>query len=550
MDYFLNRQDLERRDPRPVKTLKFLDPACGSGHFLLVAFELLVQMYDEERSLASAGAIPKSWSVTEKDVATTILENNLHGIDIDLRSVQLSYLTLYLQLREHQSETGNERSLPSKVNLVAADASLISSAEFVDWYRNRFHETKPHTLEILEGLTKSLANLSEIGSLAQPEEVLKDLIYKERTKITNYDKREDEKFWRQIVEKVVRAFDEYYEDATEQGKTKTQALAHSGSRGFKFISLVSARYDVVATNPPLMGRQNIGGVLKTYIDSPAFVSFRYDLYLMFIARCIHLSTLAGKIAMVTQRSWMFSNTFVKFRRKLLEKYSIQTLAHLGSKAFAEISGEKTSVCLLILGNQPPKYDSTFPAFHLVWPKTPAAKNSLLLTSLKAITPGFLHYTKQKDLLELPNSPVAYWLSTRFVKLMQCDQLLKNCATVCPGTETTNNDRFLRFDWECDLKSSKWAPLAKAGGYRKWYGFDYHRVNWANNGEEIKTLIKTSNKGHSVRIPHEEFYFCPGITLSAMASVLACRSLNNSIFDHSALSIFPNEDEFLSPLMGI
>ena len=179
--YFVKDQDLKPREPRPVKSLTFLDPACGSGHFLLVAFDLFVQMYEEEERLAQTGKVPKEWVVPKEKIATTILESNLHGIDIDLRSVQLSWLVLYLRMREHQKSVGAPKTLPKKVNLVAADASLLNTPEFISWCEERFKE-EPYAINIIKGIAQKLRNLSEIGSLARPEEDLKELKEMEKEK--------------------------------------------------------------------------------------------------------------------------------------------------------------------------------------------------------------------------------------------------------------------------------------------------------------------------------------------------------------------------------
>jgi len=180
--YFVKDQDLKQREPRPVKTITFLDPACGSGHFLLVAFDLFTQMYEEEARLASEGKIPKEWVIPKDKVAATILEANLYGIDIDLRSVQISYLVLYLKLREHQNLVGTARLLPTKINLVAADASLLNTPEFFAWCEEKF-KAEPYAINIINGIAKRLRNLSEIGSLARPEEYLKELIHKEKQRL-------------------------------------------------------------------------------------------------------------------------------------------------------------------------------------------------------------------------------------------------------------------------------------------------------------------------------------------------------------------------------
>jgi hypothetical protein len=288
--YFVKDQDLKPREPRPVKSLTFLDPACGGGHFHLVAFDLLAQMYEEETRLAAESKIPKEWVVPKDKIATTILESNLHGIDIDLRSVQLSFLVLYLRMREHQRSVGAPKLLPLKVNLVAADASLLNTPEFLSWCEERFKE-EPYAFNIIKGISGRLRNLSEIGSLARPEEDLKELIHKEKERLFSawkkektpkqfplfrqmltpeqqelpFDKVTDDQFWEGVLSRVTKALDEYYRDASERGDTRAQVLAHEASRGFKFLELCNKRYDVVATNPPYMGSSNMGTMWKGFI---------------------------------------------------------------------------------------------------------------------------------------------------------------------------------------------------------------------------------------------------------------------------------------------
>jgi hypothetical protein len=491
--HFVKNQDLKPRDPQPVKSLTFLDPASGSGHFHLVAFDLLAQMYEEETRLASEGLIPKEWFVSKEKIATTILESNLHGIDIDLRSVQLSYLVLYLRMREYQKKISAPKTLPNKVNLVAADASLLDTPEFLSWCEERFKE-EPYVVNIIKGIVGRLRNLSEIGSLARPAEDLKELIHREKERLLSawekektprqaylfremltpeqhelpFEKITDDQFWEGVLSSVTKALDEYYKVASERGDTKAQVFAHEASRGFKFLELSNKQYDVVATNPPYMGSKNIGKKLKDYVQK-VYPKGKSDLYAAFILRNREWIAEHGIVAMVTQQSWMFLRSFVKMREQILEENCIHTLAHLGEHAFDDPAAAGAFVVLFTLASGKPTDEHKLLAFRLLAPKTSKIKREVLLNAIKRELTGIVFYQLQMSLANIPESPLVYWLKQTFIDILIKNKRLNYYANVHDGMTTGDNNRFLRNFWEVIFPNKRWFPYKKGGGYCKWFG---------------------------------------------------------------------------------
>ncbi len=571
--YFVKDQDLKPREAKPVKSLSFLDPACGSGHFLLVAFDFFVQMYEEEARLAFEDKIPKEWLVSREKIPTTILEFNLHGIDIDLRSVQLSYLVFYLRMREYQKSVGAPKLLPTKVNLVVADASLLNTPEFLSWCEERFKE-EPYAINIIKGISGRLKNLSEIGSLARPEEDLKELIHREKERLLSawkrekapkqfslfrqmltpeqqelpFDKVTDDQFWGEVLSQVTRALDEYYKEASERGDTRAQVFAHEASRGFKFLELCNKRYDVVATNPPYMGSGNMGKELKDYVQR-VYPEGKRDLYAAFILRNREWATNRGIVAMVTQQSWMFLSKFMKIREKIIQESSIQTIAHLGPRAFAEIGGEVVNCSLFTLENQFISKKHHIIAFRLIAAKSPSEKRILLENATRKFNQSIIFSINQLLFLDLTEYPIVYWLTQRFLDILIEHEQLGRLYNVSRGVDTCDNNRFLRFVWEISERGGRWLKYLKAGGYRRWYGYESRLLDWSENGDGLRrALLKKYSylDGNCDWLIKTNTFFKHGWTYSLMAQgSLGARCLDGlSICDSASPGIFSESPQYL------
>ena len=579
-EYFAKDPNNRTRPPKPVSEITFLDPACGSGHFLIVAFDLFAQMYDEERQPNP------QWAVPPEKVAVTILEKNLHGIDIDLRACQIAYLNLYMKMREHQRQAGLwqraegdsgtssvvrlDLPRPAHVNIVPADASLLQGPQWEEFVAGFSRE--PSVGRVLKALAGKLGNLKEIGSLARPEVDLRTIIHDEKLrwaeavrtrKEKNYLFPEmkppeqlelsfesaisDEKFWDELYWKVQAALHGFYEVSRAQGRVRAAVFATDAERGFEFMDLCLRRYDVVATNPPYMGSKNMNGGLKEFVQA-SYPEGKRDLYAAFILRCMQLARRDGYVAMVTQHSWMFLRSFARLRalpegelpatprdafKGLLRETSIRDIAHLGPCAFSEVSGEVVNSVLFTTCKTPPDERHHFTALRLVGLRSPAEKQAALFQNTGFLRNGMTSIRPQHVYTTIREAPLPYWLSTELTSLLCGKHKLMDIADVKAGLSTAQNDRFLRFHWEVNPGSQRWLPYLKGGRYQKWAGLQWLTIDWWKDGAAVRLYPKAV-------VRNSDSYACTGLTYSLMScGSMGVRINDGCIFDDTSLSVFPH-----------
>jgi hypothetical protein len=360
--YYVNPATPHLRSPQPLKEWTILDPCVGSGHFLIVAFDLLAGLYAEERKLAEAGHIPQDWIVPANDVAVTILERNLHGIDIDPRAVQIAALALYLKGKEHGLGSGER---PPILNLVIADAVLTKGLA----YEKLLSQYKQDIVarEAIEAIWHALENLRELGSLVRVEEEVEDAVRKAKTKEDRHSPLLSSAMdWKQYKSTLLSRLKEAFVAEMKSNDLNERIFGLEGVKGVGLLEVLGRRYGVVCTNPPYMGSGNMGPVLKEFILRN-YTPGKRDLYATFMLRCRELSEENGHVAMVTQQSWMFLRSFADLRAipeeiaekkqaqnefgGILRDTSIETIVHLGPGAFAEISGVLVNTALTIFRNR-------------------------------------------------------------------------------------------------------------------------------------------------------------------------------------------------------
>lgn len=569
--YYVTPATPHTRPRKPVREWTLLDPCAGSGHFLVVAFELFLRLYAEERRLAAAGIIPADWIVPEEEVAVTILERNLHGIDIDPRAVQLATLALYLKAKE----AGLSRS--PRINIVAADASFLAGdawARFVESFKD-----EPGLQRILQGMAESLADIRELGSLLRPEVELQRIVREVHGEWETKSRRKaeqallfpelaagmqlelpleeltDEQFWELMTRRAEKEIHRYVDAARRRGEAVDQVVAGEAERGFAVLTLCRQRYDIVSTNPPYMGASGIGEALREFVEQH-YHPGRHDLCTAFILRCRELTQDDGYMAMVTQQSWMFLRSFAALRalpeEKLgqargrniftgvLREMSLTVLAHLGPRAFSEIGGEVVSVGLFVLRNQFPASHHRFLAWRLLGAEAPEEKDQLLRSQ-----PANLRSSQfQVSLLRIAESPIAYWLQPTLIDLLGQSAHLASQIRTSEGLGTRHDERFVRYWWEVKSGASdKWFPFVKGGGYAKWWGLNYWVVDYEDDGAAIKAHIiqrfpyLNGNYGWLVRDP--ELYGKPGLTFTDIAQgALGVRFMpEGAIFTDKGPAIF-------------
>lgn len=309
-EYYVRDADRAPVEKKPVREIMFLDPACGSGHFLLEAFDLFYAMYLEEGELADAS-----------EICDAILTKNLHGIDIDARAVQIAEVVLWMIAAERAPDYAG---VPT--NLVAATASHLKGELWEEFLAG--FQREPSIARVLRRFAKTMEHIDEIGSLARPDEDLREIIHQEHAvwekqvreqKEANYLFSEmaadaltgqlpfheisDEQFGEQLFYRARTSLDEFTRERRAAGDFQDQLLGKETQAGFRLLGLLSRRYDVIAANPPYMWSRNMSGALKRYVFS-SFQKGKYDLYQAFLIRSLELVKLSGRSALVTPQSWL------------------------------------------------------------------------------------------------------------------------------------------------------------------------------------------------------------------------------------------------------
>lgn len=553
-EYYVRDADRALMKKKSLKWISFLDPCVGSGHFLLMAFDLLYAMYMEEGELKTPG-----------EICEAILSQNLFGIDIDERAIQIAACALYMKAKE---KDGAFR--PTRINLTATNIHTGANMDHLAAFLDKHPEDKPFH-STLQMIFESLGHADELGALLQIEEpvekefrLLKALVDEEKSGppkqkplFAKLEKPEQSSLplgvisYEEWKSGLLARLSAHFKEEFASADFSSRFFGETAGKGLSLFDFLSRRYDVVATNPPYMGSKNMGPVVKQYVEKH-FTAGKRDLYAAFILRCLELAQPeTGRVAMVTQQSWMFLRSFADLRaldeeklkkakgfKGVLREMSIETLAHLGPGAFGEISGEIVNIVLFTLSKSSPMADHRLTAFRLIGSKNPEEKARHLRTEN--------HYAVIRPLqtrfLTIPQTPVCYWLRESFFELL-AGRTLGSVAILAEPSTTGANDRFVRAFWETP-NGKRWMCASRGGGYAKWAGYSFWEMEWELNGSRIK-----SSEGSYVR--NEQLMFCEGLTYTESArGSLGIRCLRiGEAFAKSGPGIF-HEIPGLQSLAGV
>lgn len=447
--------------------IKLIDPCMGSGHILVYAFDVFMQIYE------NAG-----WS--QRDAAQSIIQNNIYGLDIDDRAAQLSYFAVLMKARQYDRRILT-RGIEPNVYAVQ-ESNGINRGQLKYFGAGLTDAEKNAAVSQMEGLLNTLNDAKEYGSLLNVE---------------YYDWELLEKFVENTDTESQISFDTYGLDETAE---QLKQLIRIGK-------VMAQKYEVVATNPPYAGTSNLSAKVNNFVKKN-YPDSKVDLFAVFIERCGEMLKKNGYQAMITQHSWMFLSSYEKLRRKI-QRLTIVNMVHLGTRAFDEIGGEVVQTTSFIINN------SIFNAYkgiycRLVEPTTQIGKEEMFLKGENQ------YYTVQKDFNKIPGSPVAYWVNNSFRNLFV--HTLGEVCEIKKGSDTGENDKYVRYWEEVNIGKigfdashiKKWIPYLKGGEARKWYGHLNFVVNWENNGAEIRRNPKST-------IRNEKFFYLPGITWSDVGS---------------------------------
>lgn len=459
-----------------AEELTFLDPCAGSGHTLTYAFDVLYSIYIEE------GYSPDS-------AAGDIIQKNLFGLELDNRAAALAAFAILMKGMEYDRKILFRKIQPNIYSL--SDPRLNITDDEVE--KNIRAKTQFEVLSLAEFFRNSRV----LGSLLLPGE--------------------SDGFLSPETDKVINNTYEFY------GGNLAEKLQYAT----KVYNLLNTKFKCVVTNPPYIN-PNVHPVLKEY-TTKSYRSAKLDLFACFILRCIWFTERSGLTGMITQHQWMFLSSYELFRKQLIENFRIDTLLHLGPRAFEDISGEKVQSVAFSLVNS--KHSDKF-GKYLRLIEFRDAKEKIN----KFFDDSIRFECNQSAYSRIPGSPLVYWMNNTYSKIFQFPSL--STYTFTDGQNiTSDNEKYLRNHWEVNKeiigKGKKWVLAAKGGILRKWYGNILDVMDWA---EETRSFYR---KNSSSRIQNEYLWFRPGITWSLISSAGASfRSLESDLMcEHAAASLY-------------
>ncbi|MFO7972479.1 MAG: N-6 DNA methylase [Desulfobacterales bacterium] len=434
------------------------------------------------------------------------------------------------------------------MNLVCADIVLGEGSELEELLA-RF-ENDPLTQELIETIWQGLQNARELGSLLKVEEQIDAVIARKREaeKGTFWEHPED--LWEQWKQDFLETLKAYVDRAAEAFDVNRRMFGQEAIKGVQLLDLLTARYNVVTTNPPYMGRGKMSDTLKELL-SQSYPRNKRDLYAAFVERCLLSSEARGVVAMITQHSFMFLKAFRKLRHTLLNTAQIRCLAHLGPGAFEAIGGEVVNTAMFCLnGEQRPEQVSVF--FRLIDVDKKGENLIELVDKHRRLCDeggddaGDIHLVKQNEFSFIDGSPFGYWSASEVRELFRRCPRLENFAEIKLGLSAVNNSRFLRYFWEVppDRVGRKWFLMMKGGPFSRWYGNNQYVVNWAEDGAEMKATVVEKypylDGNYGWKIRDEEYYFRTGITYTNLSSSGFCvrRMPDGALFEDTGPVIFP------------
>ncbi|WP_100332650.1 BREX-1 system adenine-specific DNA-methyltransferase PglX [Bacillus xiapuensis] len=483
-EYYLKHEENHHLYPEfdSLEDLKIIDPACGSGHILLYAFDLLYDMYEE------AG-------YPSREIPQLILENNLYGLDIDKRAQQIANFALIMKAAEKQprfiSRLSRKGETPKLNVYEIVDSDKTLSEEAINYFVKNVTEKS-----LINELMSQFENGKQFGSLINPIELpyeewmnrIKELENKLNDLI-------EESYYKELKEKLLPVLIQAY--------------------------LLYQKYDVVVTNPPYHNKFN--PLLKKFINQ-SYREYKSDLYSAFIYRTTDMVNRNGYIGLMTPFTWMFISRHEKLRKYILLNTSISSLVQLEYSAFKEAT---VPICTFVIQYQNINREGEYLNLtEFTGSQSQKVREAVINKSI-----GYRFTFSSKDFSHIPTSPIAYWISEEIRNIFVDFNKISDYSTTRKGMVTADNDRFIRFWYEVSVNKfntksksrkeaieckAKWFPYMKGGGFRKWGGSKLSVVNWEKDGYE---LLNMKSEGYKVGSTNHnlEYIFKPAIVWNKITS---------------------------------
>lgn len=429
--------------------LTFFDPCMGSGHILVYAFDVLMEIYREV-------------GYSDRDAAVSIVENNLFGMDIDKRAYQLAYFAVMMKARSY-----NRRALTKGIS---NNIAVVEESNSIDKFACNGLTTDSEQNKIGEYLVEAYKDAQEIGTLQTIEK--KD--YKEFVEYLNN------------VESSAGQIDLFSTAWLNDTLPQMVQLA-------KQAEIMSNKYAVVCTNPPYMNK--LEGQLKKFVVDN-YKAYSGDLFSVFMYRNFGYCKTDGYSAFMTPFVWMFIKTYEKLRELVIDTKSITTLVQMEYSAYEEAT---VPICSFVIKNGKAQTDGLYIKLSEFKGGMDVQKEKVL-GALNSDKCTYFYQNSEANMQAIPGMPIAFWLGEQAVKPYGYTLDMSKYISPMIGMVTGDTNRFLRFWQEVDFTNigfncvseeesvesgRMWFPYQKGGNYRRWYGNNEYVVNWKNAGYEIK-----------------------------------------------------------------
>lgn len=466
-----------------VTKITLLDPCCGSGHFLVKAFDIFCDIYENQ-------------GINKEEIPFRILNDNLYGIDIDFRAIQLTSLILFIKVKIYLKEKKCDINTKNKinVNLVCADAILLNDNNLIEWKLK--HQKNETIIKFVDVIYEEFKDIRLKGSLIQPEKKLYELFekYKNKSaksqylKYKNVQKKQD-KSQTQIIESVDESFKEFksnkdyskeeqylinsliyvYNEAVKANDLSKQMFAAEAHKSVKLVDIFMKKegYDIVVTNPPYMGNGNMDETLKNFVNK-YYKEGSEDLYSAFIMRCEQFLNQNGLLGMIAQQGFMFTSKYSLLRKNILNNNQIIEVVQLGTNIFEELKGEKVNSVMFVLGKTKQKdIISTFIDIS-------DENNRELFPNIK-----YRKYLIDQEKFKIvKNTPFVYKLSENILNCFKKSNFAE-IAHVQRGLSTYKNEKYIKYYWEIK-NTNRWKWIDKISGDDRYLALDNTVVDFSEN----------------------------------------------------------------------
>lgn len=455
--------------------LQVIDPACGSGHMLTYAFDLLYAIYEEE------GYGPA-------EIPGLILTNNLYGTEIDPRAGALAAFALTMKARARQRTFFNKQVEPK---ICVIDPISFSPDEL------DFLVTTSGDKYAEEAFWNQFAEADTLGALIEPES---SLVAPLRRHIENFD---------------------------DHGDLLLGDTLDWAARVVEQAEYLSQRYHIVVANPPYMGSSNMAGPLEAFIQRH-MPDAKADLFATFIERSQSLAIRGGTVAMIAKQNWLFRPAFANLRGQLLSAHQLEQVLHFGAGAFDSLGGEVASTAAFVLTLNTVGRECWFA--RLVEGENEAAKELELRAAIDADRQ--VYRRRLADFLGIPGAPVCYWMSESSLVALSSGPYLGDELNPREGMSTGDNGTYVRYWWEvsagatmrdaesreqAQASGKRWFPYNKGGGPRRWYGHDEFVVDWYDDGRRLRTTLHPSGSRIWAHNFNLDFIFKEAVSWSSITS---------------------------------